>query len=355
MTESEPDATKLRAVAATPISDELAQFIMMLEPRVDFIVDQTLLPPMRWPGDHAGDPSFARSLEAQCAFEELLDSGDVLYGIPGEKPVALRRAVSMNPKLRWVQTMSAGGGGQIKAAQLTEEQLTRVAFTTSAGVHAQPLAEYAIFGLLAGAKGLPRLVSQQNRREWSGRWPMAMVGDQRILLVGLGNIGRAIAAKLKIFGATVVGVSRRDGSIENVDELVHPANLREAAAAVDGIVVSLPGTRATKGLLGADVFSVVRPGTTIVSVGRGTVIDEAALLEALDAGRIGFAALDVFADEPLSPDSPLWAHPQVLISPHTAALTTAEDRLIAELFAQNASRLLERIPLVNTVDTVEFY
>ena len=93
----------------------------------------------------------------------------------------------------------------------------------------------------------------------------------------------------------------------------------------------------------------------MVSVGRGTVIDEAAMTEALADGRIGFAALDVFAAEPLSPDSPLWTDPKVLVSPHTAALNSAEDRLIAQLFARNATRFLDGEELINRVDTVEFY
>jgi phosphoglycerate dehydrogenase-like enzyme len=124
---------------------------------------------------------------------------------------------------------------------------------------------------------------------------------------------------------------------------------------VDGIVVTLPGTAATEGLMSAEVFAAVKPGVTVVSVGRGTVIDERALIDALRDGRVGFAALDVFADEPLAVDSPLWQHPRVLVSPHTAALNPAEDRLIAELFARNATRLLDSRPLINRVDTVEFY
>ncbi|MGN6199195.1 NAD(P)-dependent oxidoreductase, partial [Humibacter sp.] len=118
---------------------------------------------------------------------------------------------------------------------------------------------------------------------------------------------------------------------------------------------ALPGTAATEGMLGEAFFTSVRDGVTVVNVGRGTVIDERALTAALDAGRVGFAALDVVAVEPLAADSPLWDHPNVLISPHTAALTTAEDRRLAELFADNATRLLDGRPLRNLVDVVDFY
>jgi len=349
------NTNRLRVVAATPISEELIELILAAEPRVDFIRDQTLLPPMRMPGDHAGDPAFRRSGQQQRAFEDLVDSADALYGVPDENSTALRRTADANENLRWVHTMPAGGGGQVKAANLSSDQLARIAFSTSAGVHAESLAEFAIFGLLAGAKDISRLLQQQRNRQWSGRWPMALIGQQRILLVGLGSIGRATAAKLKALGAIVVGISRHDDPVQNVDEVVCPDRLAEVVANMDGIVVSLPGTAATEGLISAKVLAAAKAGTTLVSVGRGTVIDEAALLDALDDGRIGFAALDVFASEPLSAESRFWTHPRVLVSPHTAALNPAEDRLIAQLFARNATRLLEGAPLINRVNTVEFY
>ena len=346
---------RLRVVASTPITEDLIAEIVRAEPRIDFVRDQKLLPPQRFPGDHSGDPTFTRTAAEQSAFDALVDSAEVLYGVPDEKPALLARTVAANPGLRWVHTMPAGGGAQVKAAGLTEADLARVAFSTSAGVHSEPLAEYAVFGLMAGAKTLPRLLRQQQDIEWSGRWAMGLISQQRILLVGLGSIGRATATKLKALGATVIGTSRSNTEVTDVDELVHPDDLADVVSDVDGIVVSLPGTAATEGLVGSDVFAKVKPGATVVSIGRGTVIDEQAMIEALADGRVGFAALDVFAAEPLDPTSPLWRDPNVLVSPHTAALNSAEDRLIAQLFARNATRFLDGAELINRVDTVEFY
>lgn len=346
---------RLRVVASTPISEELIAMVEEREPRLEFVHDQALLPPMRFPGDHSGDPEFERSPQQQARFDDLVDSAEVLYGVPDENPQALARTAVANPGLRWVQTMPAGGGGQVKAAGLSTELLERIAFSTSAGVHAGPLAEYAVFGLLAGAKSLPRLLEQQRKSVWSERWTMGLISEQRILIIGLGSIGRETARKLTALGATVIGTSRRNTPIDGVAEIIDMSQLTDAVSTVDGIVVALPGTDATEGLLDRKFFSAVRPGTGFVNVGRGTVVDEEALLEALDAGRIGFAALDVVAKEPLEPTSPLWSHPRVLISPHTAALNAAEDRLIAELFARNATRFLDGKPLINRVDTVEFY
>lgn len=346
---------RLRVVAATPISDELIARVVELEPRIDFVADQSLLPPMRHPGDHGGDPSFERTDEQQAAFDALVDSAEVLYGVPDETPSALARTVAANPGLRWVQTMPAGGGAQVKAAGLDSEQLERVAFSTSAGVHSDPLAEFSVFGLMAGAKTLPKLQALQRDRVWGSRWTMGLISEQTILIVGLGTIGRATAAKLSALGAHVIGTSRHEESVEHVDEIVAPSAIADVAGRIDGVVVTLPGTAQTEKLVDASFFEALRPGATLVSVGRGTVIDEEALLAALDGGRVGFAALDVVAEEPLAERSPLWSHPSVLISPHTAALNTAEDRLIAELFARNATRFLDGEELVNRVDTVEFY
>jgi phosphoglycerate dehydrogenase-like enzyme len=153
----------------------------------------------------------------------------------------------------------------------------------------------------------------------------------------------------------VIGTSRRGEPVDGVAELVHPSELAAVVGRADGVVVTLPGTAATEGLVSAEVLAAVRPGTTLVNVGRGTVVDEDALVAALRDGRIGFAALDVFTAEPLDPASPLWELPNVLVSPHNAALTPAEGRRIAELFADNAGRLLDGRALRNVVDTVEFY
>ncbi|WP_327393533.1 MULTISPECIES: D-2-hydroxyacid dehydrogenase [unclassified Streptomyces] len=355
MTAREREPGRLRVAVAAPLSTENRARIRELEPRVDLVVDHSLLPPMRWPADFPGDPNWQRTLQQQRAFEAALDSADALYGIPDVDPAALARVVRANPRLRWVHTMAAGGGSQVKAAGLRADELDRVRFTTSAGVHGAPLAEFAVFGVLAAAKNLPRLNRQQRDHEWSGRWTMRQVSEQTVLVLGLGGIGRVVAAKLHALGARVIGTSRRDVSVAGVSAVVSPDRIAEVAPTVDAVVNTLPGTEATEHLLGKRFFGALRPGASLVNVGRGSVVDEAALADALDSGHVGFAALDVFETEPLPAHSPLWDHDNVLVSPHTAALNAAEDRLIAELFAANATRLLDGERLLNQVNTVEFY
>ncbi|MFE3736865.1 D-2-hydroxyacid dehydrogenase [Streptomyces sp. NPDC059134] len=354
-TDADRPEGRLRVAVAAPLSEENRARVRELEPRVDLVVDPSLLPPMRWPADFAGDPSWRRTPARQRSFEAAVDTADALYGIPDLSPSALARTVRANPRLRWVHTMAAGGGSQVKAAGLSGDELDRVRFTTSAGVHGGPLAEFAVLGVLAGAKDLPRLRRQQRDHEWSGRWTMRQMSEQTVLVLGLGGIGRVVAAKLHALGATVIGTSRTDTAVPGVSGVVRPDRIAEVAPTVDAVVNTLPGTAATEHLLGGRFFAALRPGATVVSVGRGSVVDEAALLEALDSGRVGFAALDVFETEPLPAGSPLWDHDRVLVSPHTAALDPAEDRRIAELFAANATRLLDGRALLNRVNTVEFY
>jgi phosphoglycerate dehydrogenase-like enzyme len=347
---------RLRVVAATPISDELVAEVVRAEPRVDFVVDQSLLPPMRHPGDHGGDPGFRRTPEQQARFEQLVDSAQVLYGIPGERPDQLKRTADANPGLEWVQLMPAGGGAQVRGADLAAEQLERIRFTTTAGVHAGPLSEFCVLGVLAGFKSLPRLIEHQRAHDWAdGRWVMRRLDGSRVLLVGLGGIGRLTATKLAALGAHVAGTSRRDVSVEGVEEVLHPDTLRERVGEFDALVVSLPGTTETEHLISADVLASAKPGVVIVNVGRGTVIDQDALLDRVRDGRVGFAALDVTTPEPLPADHPLWDEPNVLISPHTAALSDLEDELIANLFAENCTRYLDGRELINPVNTREFY
>ena len=346
---------KLRAVVAVPLREDLCRLIEELEPRLEVIRDHSLMAPMRGPADWSGDPDHTRTTSEQQAFDDLVDSADVLFGIPDVDAAALARTVSANPRLRWVMTTAAGGGASVKAAGLDRADLDRIVFTTSAGVHGGPLAEFAVFGVLAGAKNLPRLVTDQRSRTWPDRWEMRQLDEMTVLVVGLGGIGAECARRFHALGARVWGTTRSGEPVAGVDRLVPLDELVDAVAEVDAIVVTLPGTAQTRHLIGADVFDAVKPGAIITNVGRGTVIDESALLGALDDGRVSFAALDVFEQEPLDDASPLWAHPNVLVSPHTAALSSKEEERIARRFAENAARLLDDQPLTAVVDTVEFY
>lgn len=231
---------------------------------------------MRFPADHARDPSFERAPQQHAQFDALLQNADALYGAPDTDPHELQRAVRSDPGLRWVHLMAAGGGAEVRAADLTPHQLQQVQFTTSAGVHGGPLAEFALFGLLNGAKNLPRLQDDQSSREWPERWLMGQLTQQTVLVLGLGGIGKALIERLAIFGVRILGFSRHGRPVPGVTQLVQREELGNAASHVNAVVITLPETDATRDLVSAEFLAKVRPGTTIVNVGRGSVVDAGA-------------------------------------------------------------------------------
>lgn len=334
--------TRLRLVVALPIAPDNLALLAALEPRLDVVAEPDLW--MR-----------PRDAAAQERFEALVDSAEALLGVPDDSGRALARTVAVNPRLRWVHTIPAGGGQQVRAARLDAEALQRVAFSTSAGIYAAALAEFAAFGVLAGAKRLPRLLAARERREWGPRDDLGAVRGSTVLVVGLGAIGRATAAVLAGLGARVVGIHRRSVEVPGVERVAPVEELAVEAALADAIVLCLPQTDATRGMLSAEVLAAVKPGVTVVNVGRGSTVDEDALLAALNDGRVGCAVLDVTATEPLPPDHPLWEAPGVILSPHNAAQSADDERRTIELVAENARRLLDGEALRNRVDTVEFY
>lgn len=346
---------RLSVFVCTPLPNELCSLVTELEPRIDLVVDQDLLPTMRWAGDHEGDPSYSRTPEQQARFDALCDAAEALYGIPDTKPAALARTVRANPSLRWVHTMAAGGGAQVKASGLTTDEMAPVEFTTSAGAHADTLAEFAVFGVMAGAKDLPRLKRLQRERAWSTRWAMKQVFQMTVLVVGMGTIGRATAARFAALGARVIGVNRSVREVQGVDVVYPSTELADVIEQADAIVNALPQAVDTVGLISAGVLARVKPGAIFVSTGRGNCVDEDALAAALADGRLAFAALDVFAVEPLPASSPLWDMENVIVSPHTGALNPGEDEIIARMFAENARRLLDGEELANRIDRVHFY
>ncbi|SCF01741.1 Phosphoglycerate dehydrogenase [Micromonospora viridifaciens] len=340
---------QLRLAVATLVPDEVCAWLAAAEPRIVLLRNPALLPPKRYGGDHHGEPSWRRAPEQQEQFEDMLNSADALYGIPDQSPELLRKITQTNPRLRWVQTMAAGGAAQVAAARLDPATRHRIAFTTSAGVHEPTLTEFALLGLLAGAKNLPRLLADQRAHHWPQRWPMGQLHEQHVVVVGLGHLGQGIARTVAALGARVTAVNRTRRDVPGVDEVAPLDQLAEVARSADALVVTLPASPQTTGLVDGKVLTSLRCGATVVNIGRGNVIDEEALIATLSSRQVGFAALDVTAAEPLPENSPLWDLPNVLISPHTAALSPREDQRIAELVLENSRRLLDGRELLNRI------
>lgn len=345
----------VRVVIAVPLESELVTQIRAVDSRVTVNYEPDLLPPTRYPNDHRGVDEFTRTPEDERRFWEMIAAGEVLFGIPGDSPEGLAEAVSVGTKLRWVQATSAGAGEQVGSAGLSADDLRRVTVTSAAGVHAGPLAEFAMLGLLAFAKGLPRLLADQRARRW-GHYPVEELSGRTLLIVGLGHIGAEVGRLAEAFGMRVIGLNRTGaGDWPHVDELARIDALDDWLPRADAIVISLPLTDATRGLIGAGAIARIKPDATLVNVGRGAVVDEDALVEALRDGRLAGAALDVVATEPLGEDSPLWELPNVLLSPHTAGLSVRENERIVALFAENLRRYLRGEELRNRVDPEWLY
>ena len=349
--------TRTQVLIASPLEAELAARIQAADPRAEVLFEPDLLPPARYPGDHRGDPSFARDAEGEARWRALLDRAEVLFGVPEDSTEGLAEVVNGLPRLRWVHATSAGAGEQVRKAGLSPEALKRVVITTSSGVHAVPLAEFAIFGLLAMAKELPRLIEDQRARVWPEvRRPVRELSGQTLFLLGLGDIGREVARLGKALGMRTVGFRRTEGPPpEHVDEVHGPQRLAELAGQADAMVVSLPMTEQTAGLVDRATIERLPASCIFVNIGRGGVVDEPALIDALRDRRIAGAVLDVFATEPLPADSPLWTLPNVLVTPHAAALSARENERIAELFADNLPRYLDGRPLRNVVEPGVYY
>lgn len=337
----------------SPLEPPLADRIAAVDDRIELLYDPQVVPHARYVGDIEGDfaPDPAR-------WAELLGRAEVLFGIPRSSAQALVDALADGPNLRWVQARNAGAGQQVaQALEIDRAAVERIRVCTASGTHVGPLAEFTFLGLLAFAKELARMQRDKARRHWPAHeQPNGELRGQTLLVVGAGAIGTEIARIAKAFGMTVLA-TKRDVSqpVEHVDELRPMEELPVLAGRADAAVCVLPGTDATRGLLDAGFFASLKPGAVFVNVGRGTAVDETALIDALRDGKLRGAALDVFEEEPLPPESPLWELDNVLLSPHDTARVVAEDERQVELFCDNLRRDLAGEPLRNVVDLELLY
>lgn len=344
----------LDVVIATPLESELAARIDELAD-VRLHYDPALLPPPRYPSDHRGDPDFARSPADESRWQAMLHGSEAMYGFPGDTPDGLAAVVHGCPRLRFVQATAAGAGEQVAAAGLSDEDLDRVAVSTASGVHGGPLAEFTILGLLSITRDIRRIQADQAAHRWV-HYATPDLAGRRILVLGTGVIGADVARVAGALGMHTIGVNSAGGQPHPpFDELHRSSDLRRVAAGVFALVVTVPLTEQTRGMVDADVLGALADDAVVVNVGRGAVIDEPALIEALNSGKLAGAALDVTAEEPLPASSPLWTMPSVLLSPHTAALSPQENERIVALFIDNLARLSDGRDLLNRVTSGRRY
>ena len=328
-------------VIASPLEPELVERIRRVDPVLEVLYDSQLLATPRYAGDHGGEFG-ALTPEQDRRWHDMLARAQVSFDFDRREP---DRAHVNFPALKWVQATSAGLGQVLPRFSL---DLNRVVVTTAAGVHADPLSEFVIASLLYFVKGIPSLRRWQGKRQWT-RYVGENLSGKRVLVVGLGHVGRASARKLAALGVDVVGAVRPGGTrtAPGVSGVIDFTSIIDVVGTVDAVVLACPLTPETEGLISAECLAAMRPGSLLVNIARGQVVDEEALIEALRAERLGGAALDVATTEPLPERSPLWELDNVLISPHSASTVREENGLITELFCTNLRRWLDGLPLLN--------
>ncbi len=282
-------------------------------------------------------------------FERFLPDTDVIF--TSRLPAELDKKA---PRLRWAQLLSAGVDVVFRGGY----QDSRIIFTTASGVHPIPIAEWVVGAMLAMAKRFPEAIQAQKERRYWFYGPRELAGST-VGIIGMGRIGQRIGRLAHALDMRVIGVRRTvtspTESADGADLVLPPEGLHRLLAESDYVVSALPGTPATERMLGREQFALMKAGSYFINVGRGSTVDEEALLGALQSGRLAGAALDVFATEPLPEDSPLWDAPNLFLTAHVSGATDMYNVRAVDLFVENLRRYVRGEPLMNVYDKERGY
>jgi len=312
------------------IPEEAAQALMHRRPDVRFTYATT--DEMRREGLRTADAAFTWILGEQ----ELQDA----------------------PRLQWVHTSAVA----VETLCLPALTARGIRVSNTRGVQAVPIAEHVLAVLLACSKQLPFLLERQREARWAQteclgpRLPWLLQG-RTLALVGLGTIGEALAARASALGMRVIA-QRRDPSgpaVPGVSAVFGPEALHEMLSQADAVVVAAPLTPATAGMFGAAAFAAMRPGSVFINVGRARIVDTGALMAALERGHLSGASLDVFPEEPLPSEHPLWQCPNVVLTPHTSGFRQGHWDEVVAVFEDNLDRFLSGRPLRYEVQPARGY
>ena len=343
----------VRIVIASFLEPHHVDRIRAVDPRLDVVYEPQLLPRPRFAADHTGYPH-ERAEHDEQRWLSLLAEAEVLFDFDRSH---LEDLPERAPSLRWIQATSAGIG-QLVARHRYPERMPETVFTTARGVHAIPLAEYSLMSILVFRRKFPEMLVDQEQRRWE---PFASTDlrGRTLAVVGMGSIGREVARVASAFGMRNTGVRRSAADIEpaslHLEALYTFDELHDALRGAEHLILAVPHTPETEGMIGEAELALLAPGAIVVNVARGAVVDEAALIKALESGHVAGAALDVFEEEPLPPDSPFWAMPNVFVCSHSAGTSDRENERIMDIFCENLRRYLVGEPLLNVLDTDKMY
>ena len=340
--------TKMKVLITSYLAPELVDTIRQRVPEVELIFREDLLYRPKHATDHTTVPS--RTPEQDLEWKTLLADSDILFDFDHSH---INDLPDLAPKLKWIQATSAGIGQFVRSKGYAEK--TDWIFTTASGVHIRPLAEFAIMSMLIFAKDYFRIQDQQSDKVWQ-YFTANELRDYTLGIVGFGKIGREIARLAKSFDMRVVG-TRRDpkGHIPNVDELYPPSDIASVLRQSNFLCLTAPHTDETTNMIGEKELAQLPDGAVLINISRGAIVDESAMIQALRSGKLRGASLDVFVNEPLPTNSPLWTMPRVIISPHSASNGVNENRRLVDLFCENLKRFTRGEPLLNVLDTRKLY
>jgi phosphoglycerate dehydrogenase-like enzyme len=268
-----------------------------------------------------------------------------------KRPRSFFSAVRKAPNLRWLQTFNAGVDHPI-----FDEMLGRgIRLTTAAGSTAVPIAQSAITGLLMLARGFLPWLEAQRAHKWTqvrgGRQHQADLAKQTLCVLGLGSIGAEIARLAQALGMNVIGIRRSPRTErDTITEIVRPDALADVLERCQWLAIACPLTPETRRLIDAGMLARLPAGARVINVARGEIVDEAALIAALQRGHLAGAYLDVFEQEPLPPESPLWDMPNVICTPHNSGASSGNDGRIVDIFVHNFGQWCDGKPLKNEVE-----
>lgn len=288
---------------------------------------------VRYAGD--GDGAAAAVVDAHAIFSW------------GARRSWLEDAFADATRLRWIQSASDGVDGLLFPALAASD----VVVTNARGIFDEPIAEWAIAAMLAFTTGLHTSVVDQTNGVWTDGRRRDRVAGQHLVVVGPGPIGRATATRARALGMTVEAVGRSERTDDALGPIAGPEGFHEALGRADHVLDALPLTEGTRAMFDGKAFDAMRSSAHFVNVGRGATVDEDALIDAIRSGAIAGASLDVFVEEPLSADSPLWSMPTVTVSPHISGDVHDWEEAVVGVFVDNLRRFVAGEPLHNLVDT----
>jgi len=276
----------------------------------------------------------------------LAAAADAEVAFSGNNPRRVRQLLDATPKLRWYHTVSAG----VENMPLPELAQRGIVLTNNSGSYDIQIAEHLMAFVFAASRQLHRYRDNQRASEWKEQQHQEL-RDATIVVYGMGSIGGEIARLASAVGMRVIGVRRNAGRSEpGIDRIVAADRLADVVGEADYLAIAAPLTSATRGAVSREVISRMKPTAWIMNIARGAIVDEPAMIDALQARRIAGAALDVFTTEPLPKESPLWTLENVIITPHHSGSSPRAGERTLALFAENLRRYKAGEPLINRVD-----